>query len=58
MITKQRLSISEADEKLLGSISGCAGLTEQEVVTLMVCAGLTLGDILDHLEAITSNRVH
>jgi len=58
MIAKQRLSIAEVDQDLLGSISGCVGLTEQEVVTLMLCSDLTVADLLDYIEAVTSNRIH
>ena len=58
MIAKQRLSIAEVDQDLLGSISGCVGLTEQEVVTLMLRSDLTVADLLDYIEAVTSNRIN
>jgi hypothetical protein len=58
MIVKQQSSISEVDQELIGSISGCVGLTEQEVVTLLLCSGLTVTDILDYIEAVTANRIN
>lgn len=58
MMVKQQWSISEVDQDLLGSLSGCVGLTEKEMVTLMLCGGLTVADILDYIEAVTLNRIH
>ena len=58
MIGQHRLSISEVDQELLGSISVCVGLTTDEVLTLMLCGGLTVADILEYLEAVTSNRIN
>jgi len=57
MIIKQRLPISEVVEDL-GAVSACVGLTEQEVLTLMLCADLTVADILNYIEAVTSNRIN
>ncbi|MGA8150017.1 MAG: hypothetical protein WB952_03650 [Terriglobales bacterium] len=57
MIVERRSPVAEAIEEL-GAISSCIGLTEQEVITLMLCSGLTISDILDHIEAVTANRIH
>jgi hypothetical protein len=57
MIVKHRVPISEVVEEL-GAISACVGLTEEEVVSLLLCSGLTVVDILDYIEAVTSNRVN
>ena len=57
MIIKQRLPILEMVEDL-GAVSACVGLTEQEVLTLMLCADLTVADLLNYIEAVTSNRIN
>jgi len=58
MITEHHPHVSEVDQELIGSIAGCAGLTTDEVLRLMFCAGLTVTDIINHLEAISANRIH
>jgi hypothetical protein len=57
MIVKH-LPMSEVDRELLGSVSGCMGLTAEEILTLMLYGGLTVVDILDYLEAVDGNRIH
>jgi len=58
MIAERRSRISEVDQELIGSIAGFAGLTTDEVLTLMLCAELTITDIISHFEAVSENRIH
>ena len=57
MIVKQRLPISDVVEDL-GAISAYVGLSQQEVVNLLLRWDLTITDILDYVEAVTQNRIN
>jgi len=57
MIVKQRLPISDVVEDL-GAVSAYVGLSQQEIVNLLLHWDLTITDILDYVEAVTQNRIN
>ena len=57
MIVKQRLPISDVVEDL-GAVSAYVGLSQQEIVNLLLRWDLTITDILDFVEAVTLNRIN
>ena len=57
MMVKQRFPISDVVEDL-GAVSAYVGLSEQEVVNLLLRWDLTITDILDYVEAVTLNRIN
>jgi len=57
MIVKQRLPISDVVEDL-GAVSAYVGLSQQEIVNLLLHWDLTITDILDYVEAVTLNRIN